>query len=465
MINTIQIYLQVHHQSCSIVTVDVELVDTESQMSVSQSLIDAGYAEQVEPISGRNTSKLIKESTMTSLLVDSSRQGESMLADVSRIAHNDSTVEHEEQMILLVASVDGINPDDFTCVLVPNSNSNYEMLPRELVPEKIRKKSLPCITPHGEPVEGYVSAVMSPAEFYIHCTNDDLIRDALTVQINESYNQSSTKLESVREGELCCAKFSEDGEWYRAEIKDIADGDVANVLFVDFGNMDEIAYSELKELKPEFHELSPQAYPCRLKGVEPDSFWEDAHVMAFTELTADKALTVTFLSAEAPFEVDLNFGEEQSITTEMMLLMTNNDEETSLIEEASVEGDPTSAVREIFPPREIPTSPTAVTVPHVESLKEIFLNIDTVALDALMAQLADIYEAQSVALPHPRPGVPCAVKYCDDDQWYRALILDMEDDNMVNIMFIDYGNCDSVPAADLKVSCSKVLLSIMIKHS
>ena len=98
---------------------DVELLDVETNTSVSQTLIEAGYADSVEPIIGGNTSRFIKESTMTSLLVDSSRVGDSMLVDVTGIP---DVSQLDDQMVLLVASVEGDNPDDFTCVLAPEQD-------------------------------------------------------------------------------------------------------------------------------------------------------------------------------------------------------------------------------------------------------------------------------------------------------------------------------------------------------
>lgn len=40
-----------------------------------------------------------------------------------------------------------------------------------------------------------------------------------------------------RKGELCAAKFSDDGQWYRARIENAKSRDAVDVLYIDFGNV------------------------------------------------------------------------------------------------------------------------------------------------------------------------------------------------------------------------------------
>ena len=38
-------------------------------------------------------------------------------------------------------------------------------------------------------------------------------------------------------GDLCSARFSEDDAWYRARVRSYQPGNMADVIFVDFGNV------------------------------------------------------------------------------------------------------------------------------------------------------------------------------------------------------------------------------------
>lgn len=51
------------------------------------------------------------------------------------------------------------------------------------------------------------------------------------------YCDKSVFLSEVVLGDYCCVKFIIDNFWYRVYVKDIR-GDIVDVLFIDFGNLD-----------------------------------------------------------------------------------------------------------------------------------------------------------------------------------------------------------------------------------
>lgn len=66
-------------------------------------------------------------------------------------------------------------------------------------------------------------------------------------------------------GDLVSAKFS-DGAWYRAKIRRISPvKKEAEVTFIDYGNQDTVAYSNLRPLDPRFRSLPGQAHEARLR--------------------------------------------------------------------------------------------------------------------------------------------------------------------------------------------------------
>jgi staphylococcal nuclease domain-containing protein 1 len=68
-------------------------------------------------------------------------------------------------------------------------------------------------------------------------------------------------------GDLVSAKFS-DGAWYRAKIRRASPlKKEAEVTFIDYGNQDTIAFSDIRPLDPKFRSLPGQAHEARLRYV------------------------------------------------------------------------------------------------------------------------------------------------------------------------------------------------------
>lgn len=71
---------------------------------------------------------------------------------------------------------------------------------------------------------------------------------------------------SPKRGDLCAAKFSADGQWYRAKIERM-EGSKITVFFIDFGNREVTDTSKLAQLQAAYHTLSPQAVEYSLACV------------------------------------------------------------------------------------------------------------------------------------------------------------------------------------------------------
>jgi hypothetical protein len=52
------------------------------------------------------------------------------------------------------------------------------------------------------------------------------------------------------------ARFTDDGRYYRSQILSIVD-DIADILFVDYGNQQKTPLSRLKQITPGYVELPP----------------------------------------------------------------------------------------------------------------------------------------------------------------------------------------------------------------
>lgn len=57
-----------------------------------------------------------------------------------------------------------------------------------------------------------------------------------------------------------------DGKWYRAFVKDVVSLEVIKVLFVDYGNCEEITLDKIRHISSTFLKLPFQGIKCWLSG-------------------------------------------------------------------------------------------------------------------------------------------------------------------------------------------------------
>jgi len=127
-------------------------------------------------------------------------------------------------------------------------------------------------------------------------------------------------------GDFVAAKFSEDGEWYRARIRrNDREAKQAEVLYIDYGNSETTPWSRLRPLsQPQFspQKLKPQAVDAVLSFLQlPTSpeYLADAVYFIGTE-TSDKQLVanVDYIAPEGTLHVTL-FDPKVSSTLEQSL--------------------------------------------------------------------------------------------------------------------------------------------------
>ena len=77
------------------------------------------------------------------------------------------------------------------------------------------------------------------------------------------------------------ARFS-DNKWYRAKVNRITTPEKCSVLFVDYGNREEVAIMDCRKMSAQFSRQPYQAVRLALAGVQrPQSGWPKEVEMAF----------------------------------------------------------------------------------------------------------------------------------------------------------------------------------------
>ena len=81
-----------------------------------------------------------------------------------------------------------------------------------------------------------------------------------------SFNpQDNSPLPAVEVGKVYAAQAA--SEWHRVRVESVAE-DTCVCLFLDHGDTDTIALTDLRQLKPEFLMLPPQAFPVEVAGLQ-----------------------------------------------------------------------------------------------------------------------------------------------------------------------------------------------------
>ena len=313
------------------------------------------------------------------------------------------------------------------------------------IPDKKQNVSLPS----GEDFQVLVTEAVSPCNFYVQLATSEVgrILHDITDIINRDYPPLKPLNSIPSEGSFCCARYSQDRQWYRAEILDINSLSSCKVFFVDFGNIEIVELSDLAECPSECVDLPLVGCKCSLWGISPGKELSSEVSAIFKQLVVNGCLVSAKLIAEKNtfFQVELfnNQGDNLGV-----LLQEKIDNSTFPI---------VSNMKRI----QIPSLSKlcSVSVTEMHGLQRIHVQFATqdvaIMLNDLSDGLREVFEAEHCGLESvPSVGSLCCAKYCADGLWYRAEIMAVES-NKVTVQFIDYGNTDTLSLSSLARCPSK----------
>lgn len=113
-----------------------------------------------------------------------------------------------------------------------------------------------------------ITSVVTPEAIFCHIADSNnstalanLNNDISSYCMNSSFNNYYPVC-----GEICLARYSDDGLWYRAVPLKIIRGKL-QVIFLDFGNVEILDFEDTRQMIPRFMELPIQAVHCMLSGI------------------------------------------------------------------------------------------------------------------------------------------------------------------------------------------------------
>nr|XP_013811069.1 PREDICTED: tudor domain-containing protein 6 [Apteryx mantelli mantelli] len=119
----------------------------------------------------------------------------------------------------------------------------------------------------GQTVKIYVTVVKGPEYFWSQGADTENIK-YIEEKIKEAENlglNSMNDCRSIKTGDICIAKYSEDGKYYRAKVSNIK-GDNLVVQYVDYGTEETVGMEMVRQIPSELLKIPNQAFPCCLSG-------------------------------------------------------------------------------------------------------------------------------------------------------------------------------------------------------
>ena len=291
-------------------------------------------------------------------------------------------------------------------------------------------------------------------------------------------------------GDFCAAKFSEDNNWYRAEVQAFCTNDKVQVQFIDYGNSEVIHKLELKQLTPAFCKAPAYCLTCKLAqtGVEK---WSQEQMEFLAEILREnemllgaKCFKITDDVIYAHFKggkIDINqkiAGMEKSeakidVTIDVISnhsasqnLPSPSKHEPKMkmplaseseLSESPLDVDEAVRIYELsdIASLKLPISEFDVTVSFVNDPNFFYCQIisdDLVRLQEFLQQLAEHCRATNAPeMIQFKPGNICCALFDEDKLWYRAEILEELDSNSFKVFYFDFGNTADVSASYLRI--------------
>ncbi|XP_054006330.1 tudor domain-containing 6-like isoform X1 [Hylaeus anthracinus] len=257
--------------------------------------------------------------------------------------------------------------------------------------------------------------------------NTENILDQNLIKALKEYYPTSGKLIEPEVGILCAAK-SVDGQWYRAKVIKCTESGIY-VNFIDYGNNEEVTRDLLMTLDPSFyvpHQLAVNvSLPVTLNG----TVGEQLNILQ--NYLSNKELTAIFRNVNKKWITEL-LCDGEKISDKFTSLNLTSQQEISGTSQPKVHNVTVNHKYD-------------VCVSHVDSPSQFWLQCAEDVTHLSMKQ--DELQTEATKFPQVdgilEEGSLCVAMYTIDNVWYRAQVLDADED-ITTVRFIDYGNTDVI---------------------
>ena len=310
---------------------------------------------------------------------------------------------------------------------------------------------------------------------------EDLTSGEEDVEAEINLNMGVT---DVTIGMPCVVRYTEDSTWYRAKVTAV-EGTEANVIFIDYGRSATVDVTSLKRVTQEHLRRAPFAYHCQLDRItEPAHGWTQDSNDEFISSVEAADVSVSFLTMSESFKVRISVdgedilgklpGDWQKVvepaTYDVLLSNAEVNEEDDEFKNAAesrekVEEGMKAQQDYNYPAQNLNKGHIFhAYASDVKSPSQFYLQLVSQEnyLTDLAEEVNELYSINQDAvqpLRDARVNRPCVAQFTDEEgnsAWYRAKIAEIED-NIATVLFVDYGNSESVHVHEIKEITDKYL--------
>ncbi|XP_053458631.1 tudor domain-containing protein 6 [Nycticebus coucang] len=300
----------------------------------------------------------------------------------------------------------------------------------------------------------YVSHINDLSDFYVQLTEDEAEINLLSERLNDVKTRPEFHAgPPLQRGDVICAIFPEDNLWYRAVVREQQSKDLLAVQFIDYGNVSMVHTSKTGRLDLINAVIPALCIPCSLAGLwVPDTIHCKEMIQSFSQRTDEAHVTCEFVKFQGKWEViladkhgimadDINsryaFSEKSKIELSTQIIKSTCSRSANKLD------SDTSMFLNWYNPKikMVRAYATVIDGPEyfwcqfadTEKLQHLEVEVQTAGEQVANERNCD---------PCPHIGDPCIVRYREDGHYYRALITNICEDNLVSVRLVDFGNIE-----------------------
>uniref|UniRef100_A0A8C4HZP5 Tudor domain-containing protein 1 n=1 Tax=Dicentrarchus labrax TaxID=13489 RepID=A0A8C4HZP5_DICLA len=336
----------------------------------------------------------------------------------------------------------------------------------------------------GTDIQASVVEFYSPGRFFLLAQRPEVLEalQSITTELQKIYSCPSVTTYVPCVGEVCAVQFSCDLNWYRGLVQTLAtDQKTANILYIDFGNEEDVPVDRIKPLATNIQPFCPCAMECRITGVVPVAGdWSDECCISVRQLLAGKIVTVKLVETLehgrihavnillsmgkqlSTFLVEYGYAAEETVNT------TPTEQEIYAMMSASLDNfrrlsdgkDDNTWAQPPEPLTQAVGDSFSVMVTHLLSPNEII--VQKVENAGVIQELQLKLREHCCQVPAPQnfrpaPGTVCCAQFSEDKQWYRAKVLAYSSEEGVCVGYLDFGNSEVVDLSYLRPISTELL--------
>lgn len=352
--------------------------------------------------------------------------------------------------------------------------------------QRVYMKDLHSKVITGTELQAAVVEFQTPGRFFIVAQSAEILEalQIITAELQTTYVFPTASAHKPVVDEVCAVQYSCDMNWYRGLVQKL-DADQAHILYIDFGNEENVPFERIRPLAAKLQEFGPCAIECCISGVVPAAkTWSVKCCIATRQLLEGKTMTVKVFEtldngSTHAVEIVLSKGNtvssfllEHEYALKDVVNKTPSEQDIKAMVDASLENFRRCSVgKDDNSWATVPETLTqavgdsfSVVATHIQSPEKIVVQkVDNAAIiQELQMNLREhCSQVSASSLFRPAPGTVCCASFSEDKQWYRAKVLAYSSEERVCVGYLDFGNSEEVDLNNLRPISQSLLATPM----